>query len=208
MSTSTRRTRAESRVDKFGERQRELARSALATLAERGYANTSLRDIASNSDFTHGVLHYYFADKNELIIFGVREYKAECVTRYDAAIDGSENVDDLAQRFSAAMATSLTDEAPMHRLWYDMRAQSYFDEVFRPAVGEIEQGLEAMIWRMVTRHSEFTGRPPVLSPPVAYAIFDGLFQQALFRWFTGDQGSADALAAQVAAIIVAMTVKP
>lgn len=208
MSTSTPTTRAESRVDKFGRRQQELARSALATLAERGYANTSLRDIASNSDFTHGVLHYYFADKNELIIFGVREYKTECITRYDAAIDGSESVEDLAERFSGDMAKSLTDEAAMHRLWYDMRAQSYFDDVFRPAVGEIEQGLEAMIWRMVTRHSEFTGRQPVLSPPVAYAIFDGLFQQALFRWFTGHQGSADALAAQVADIIVAMTAEP
>jgi hypothetical protein len=93
----------------------------------------------------------------------------------------------------------------MHRLWYDMRAQSYFDEVFRPAVGEIELGLEAMIWRMVKRHAGFTGRPPVLSPSVAYAIFDGLFQQALLRWFGGDESSADALATQVADILAKMT---
>jgi AcrR family transcriptional regulator len=49
-------------VDKFAARRNELAEAALKTLAERGYAQTGLRDIAQNSEFSHGVLHYYFAD--------------------------------------------------------------------------------------------------------------------------------------------------
>lgn len=197
MSTPTRKQRAERRPDKFGERRRQLAKSALATLAERGYANTSLRDIANNSDFTHGVLHYYFADKNELIIFGVREYKAECVTRYDAATEGATSTADLCERFAAAMSATLVEDASFHRLWYDMRAQSYFDAGFRPAVGEIEHGLEAMIWRVVSRYCELDDAVPALTPPVAYAVFDGLFQQALFRLQNGDDTAAESLAAQV-----------
>ena len=62
-STRSRR----SPVDRFDERRNELAESALLTLGELGYARTSLRDIASNSPFSHGVLHYYFADKLELV---------------------------------------------------------------------------------------------------------------------------------------------
>ena len=54
-------------VDKFAERRAQLAAAALQTLAELGYARTSLRDIAQNSDFSHGVLHYYFSDKEDLI---------------------------------------------------------------------------------------------------------------------------------------------
>lgn len=204
MSTPTRKQRAERRPDKFGERRRQLAKSALETLAERGYANTSLRDIANNSDFTHGVLHYYFADKNELIIFGVREYKAECVTRYDAATEGATSTSDLCERFAEAMATTLVDDASFHRLWYDMRAQSYFDAGFRPAVGEIEHGLEAMIWRVVSRYSDLSGAVPTLSPPVAYAIFDGLFQQALFRFQNGDTTAAEFLAEQVNTVMETM----
>src|SRR5580658_1911138 len=50
-------------VDKFGERRAQLADAALQTLAELGYARTSLREIAQNSQFSHGVLHYYFSDK-------------------------------------------------------------------------------------------------------------------------------------------------
>src|SRR6266705_6135641 len=71
------------RVDKFSARRSELAEAALETLAELGYARTSLREIAQKSEFTHGVLHYYFSDKVDLICCCVRHYKAKCVTRYD-----------------------------------------------------------------------------------------------------------------------------
>ena len=129
-------------------------------LRRRGYANTSLRDIANDSDFTHGVLHYYFADKNELMIFVVREYKVECVTRYDTAVEAATSAADLAVRFAAALKDTVIVDASMHRLWYDMRAQSLFDERFRSVVGEIEQGLEDMTWRVVTRYGELAQAAP------------------------------------------------
>ena len=55
-------------VDKYDERRRALAESALKTLGELGYARTSLREIANNSEFSHGVVHYYFADKLGLVV--------------------------------------------------------------------------------------------------------------------------------------------
>ena len=73
-------------VDKFAERRRLLAEAALQTLAERGYARTSLREIAQNTEFSHGTLHYYFRDKVELITYCVRRYKEHCVTRYDEIV--------------------------------------------------------------------------------------------------------------------------
>jgi AcrR family transcriptional regulator len=60
-------------VDKFAQRRAQLAASALQTLSELGYARTSMREIAQNSEFSHGVLHYYFRDKVELITFCVRQ---------------------------------------------------------------------------------------------------------------------------------------
>ena len=70
-------------AEKFNERRAELADAALQTLAELGYARTSVREIAQNSAFTHGVLHYYFNDKVDLILCSVRQYKSRCITRYD-----------------------------------------------------------------------------------------------------------------------------
>src|SRR3984885_4569525 len=110
--------------DKFAERRSELAQAALHTLAELGYARTSLREIAQNSEFSHGVLHYYFSDKLDLILCSVRQYKARCVTRYDRVTIESNSVEELMSGFLASLGETARTEAPMHRLWYDLRAQA------------------------------------------------------------------------------------
>ena len=180
---------ARRQVDKFAERRAQLAAAALQTLAELGYARTSLRDIAHNSEFSHGVLHYYFSDKFELITYCVRQYKAECVTRYDSIVATAGSAAELRLGFGAAMAATLREEATLHRLWYDLRNQSMFDEAFRADVHEIDQSLERMIWRIVTKFADLSGTPLAVTSPVAYAMFDGLFQHALINHLAG---SADA----------------
>jgi AcrR family transcriptional regulator len=184
-------------VDKFAERRAQLASSALQTLSELGYARTSLREIAQNSEFSHGVLHYYFRDKVELITYCVRQYKAECVTRYDQILVTATTAEELRRGFGTAMAGTLRDDATMHRLWYDLRNQGLFEESFRADVLEIDQSLERMIWRIVSQYAELAGSPPTVSPAVAYAIFDGLFQQALLRHLTGGESAADDLCTNV-----------
>src|SRR3954464_1612813 len=122
------------REEKHDERRTQLAVSALATLGELGYARTSLREIAQNSEFSHGVVHYYFADKFELITHCVRYYKAQCVTRYDGLVAESRTHEELLARFGDKLVETMTTEAPMHRLWYDLRAQSMFEDQLRADV--------------------------------------------------------------------------
>ena len=183
-------TIARRQVDKFAERRDQLAAAALRTLAEQGYANTSLRDIAQRSEFSHGVLHYYFADKFELITYCVRQYKAECVTRYDSIVATAATAEQLRSGFGAAMAGTLVEDATLHRLWYDLRNQSLFDEKFRADVTEIDQSLQRMIWRIVAQFAELSEVPPAVTPDLAYALMDGLFQHALLRHLGGDASAA------------------
>jgi AcrR family transcriptional regulator len=188
-------------VDKFAERRAQLADAALQTLAELGYARTSLREIAQNSQFSHGVLHYYFSDKEELLIHCVRQYEAACVTRYDEIVAGASSADELKRDFSNAMAQTLRTDAPMHRLWYDLRNQSLFEESFRADVLDIDQRREEMIWHVVGRYAELAGRTATVSPGVAYGILDGLFQQALLHQLAGRENAASDLQANVTRIL-------
>ncbi|MDN5855256.1 MAG: TetR/AcrR family transcriptional regulator [Actinomycetia bacterium] len=181
-------------TDKFGARRDQLAASALVTLAERGYANTGLRDIAENSDFSHGVLHYYFRDKFDLIQHCVRQYKTDCATNYDEIVATAETADDLARRFCEAMAETLRDEASMHRLWYDLRNQSMFDAELTPVIQEIDGLLEQMIWQVVTRFAELAGSEVTVRPSLAYATYDGMFEQSLVAFLSGDLAALDAVA--------------
>lgn len=182
-------------VDKFAERRAQLAESALKTLAELGYARTSLREIAQNSEFSHGVLHYYFRDKVDLITYCVREYKARCVTRYDQIVATANTADELRAGFAAGLAQTLVDDASMHRLWYDLRSQSLFEDSFRNDVAEIDGSLQRMIWRIVQHYTQLREVAPAVDSAMAYAMFDGLFQQALLRHLSGDSMAAEALRA-------------
>ena len=194
MATATARRNP---VDKHDERRRALADSALRTLGELGYARASLREIANNSEFTHGVVHYYFADKLELIVYCVRQYKATCVQRYDGVVADSTTPAELLDAFAAKLRETIVEEAPMHRLWYDLRAQSMFEESLREAVLQIDKTLEEMIWRVVSRYAELAGEELTVTPKAAYGALDGLFQQALLGYLWGDGGSLDELADQV-----------
>jgi TetR/AcrR family transcriptional repressor of bet genes len=198
MATATeRRTPA----DKHDERRRALAESALRTLGDLGYARASLREIANNSEFSHGVVHYYFEDKLDLIVYCVRYYKATCVRRYDGVVADSTTPDELVESFAAKLVETLVDEAPMHRLWYDLRAQSMFETSLREAVLGIDQTLEEMVWRVVSRYAELAGAEPAMTSHVTYGLLDGLFQQALLGHLCGREGVLDELTAQVRSLL-------
>lgn len=182
-----------SRGQKSAQRRDELVDSALVTLGELGVARTSLREIAANSTFSHGVVHYYFNDKAELIIASVRRYKATCVTRYDDVIATSTTPDELVTGFAAKLVETIVDDAAMHRLWYDLRTQSMFDETLRRDVLEIDATLEHMIQRVLTRYSELSGLTLTTPVGTAYAMFDGIFERALLRHIAGTEGVLDDL---------------
>ncbi|WP_433733489.1 TetR/AcrR family transcriptional regulator [Nocardia sp. CA-129566] len=198
----TRRDRiARRQVDKFGERRAQLAAAALHTLAELGYARTSLREIAQKSEFTHGVLHYYFNDKVELITQAVRQYEQVCVTRYDDIVATATAAEQLRDDFGMAMATTLDADAPLHRLWYDLRNQSLYEESFRDDVLEIDGHREQMIGNVVDCYADLSGRPLLIPSTTAYAIFDGLFQQALLHKLAGRADAADNLRTEAARLL-------
>lgn len=192
------------RVDKVEKRRLELAESALRTLGDLGYARTGLREIAANSPFSHGVVHYYFDDKIELITFCVRHYKTICSQRYDDAVDAAGTVGELADEVATIMGRTLLEDAPLHRLWYDLRAQSMFEPALRDDVRDIDLLLQAMVQRIVARAAELAGGEVLVDDVTAYAAVDGLFEQALVAAARGEEQAREAsvaLAGRVRALL-------
>lgn len=188
------------RVDKFVERRRALAWDALNTLGEIGYARTSLREIALSSGSSHGVLHYYFKDKADLITCCVRLYKEHCIAHYDEVTTRATAagvIDGFVERLSA----SIVEDAALHRLWYDMRAQSLFEPAFRADVAEIDAKLQMMIWRIVSRSAELRGKPLALDPALLYALVDGIFARCLIDHTSGNEAAITTMQAQIRELI-------
>lgn len=182
------------RVDKVEQRRLELAESALRTLGDLGYARTGLREIAANSPFSHGVVHYYFHDKIELITFCVRHYKTICSRRYDDAVASATTSTGLVDEVVAIMSRTLLEDAALHRLWYDLRTQSMFEPALRDDVRDIDQLLQAMVGRIVSRAAELGAGEPLVDEATAYAAVDGLFEQALVAAAEGEDAARQAAA--------------
>lgn len=200
------RARIEERArNKFESKRTELAQATLHTLAELGYARTSLREIAQNSEYSHGVLHYYFTDKLDLITHAVRQYEAICVSRYDEVVVGAIDADQLLADFSDTYFGTLVADARIHRLWYDLRNQSLFDETFRGDVLEIEERREDMIWRVVSRYCELRDTAPTVDRASAYVLLDGIFQRALLHQFAGNDDEVAHAREQLANAFVVMS---
>ena len=93
--------------------------------------------------------------------------------------------DQLRDEFADTFFAGMHSEAAIHRLWYDLRNQSMFDDSFRADVIEIERRREEMIWRVVERFCELSGTQPAVTPAVAYIALDGIFQRGLLSEIDG-----------------------
>ena len=189
--------RAKRNARKRTEKKAMIAESALHTLQELGYANTSLRDIAAQTNLSLGMLHYYFEDKAELITFCVTVYKKEFTTLLTRALEGVEGRDEVIERFSDALADSIFTDGATHRLWYDIRTQALFDPAFRSAVSGIEQTLVDVVeqaWVLAGRSAEEYS-------PLHYAVVDGVFRYLMQRQMLGDKLEQPALAEAIRQVL-------
>ncbi|MCF8569355.1 TetR/AcrR family transcriptional regulator [Gordonia sp. HY002] len=192
------------RVSKLAAKRDELARAAFKTLSELGYAGTSLREIAANSEYSHGVLHYYFSDKLDLISHCVSLYKSECVAAYDDILDDVDDAQALRERFVQRLVATMAGDLPTHKLWYDLRIQALFEPSLLDGVREIDAELEAMIWRVVSRYAELASSAPLLGSAGVYAALDGPFERAVRRSAVGEHGAEVELAAQLDGLLTAL----
>jgi hypothetical protein len=71
-------------------------------------------------------------------------------------------------------------------------------------VTDIDHSLEEMIWRIVSRYAELSESPVAVSRAMAYALMDGLFQQALLAQLGGDSSADDLLEKHIIQVLPAL----
>lgn len=183
--------RKANKVRKRESRKREIAQSAIDALKLYGYARTTLRDIAAQSDMSLGSLHYYFEDKDELLIHCVRQYKIEFVKTVGASVAGISMPRDIKTAFCKALAETIVAEAELHRMWYDIRNQAMFDQAFVPVIGDIENQLIEMMSPLAAKRSD---------KELLYVRFDGAFRYLLQFQLTGNPRSLEEMTSVFEAI--------
>ena len=128
-------------------------------------------------------------------------YKSECARRYDDIVESATSGAELGARFGDEMAATLRDEASLHRLWYDLRNQALFERRVPRHDRRHRRLLEDMVWAVVNRYAELEGRDPSVTSGMAYALFDGMFQNSLIRFMRGDPSAVEDVRAGAPALL-------
>jgi AcrR family transcriptional regulator len=171
---------------KSADKKYELAMHAISSLAELGFARINLRDIAVRSGVSLGVIHYYFENKTELLIYCVTVYKEEFIAGLKDLIARAEHSGRLLSGIADFLADTIDKQAHIHRLWYDVRAQAQFDDAFQPVVEEFEVLLTNIFEVLVAKLRELDVDCSAAEPLKLYLALDGWFRYCLQRKLMGD----------------------
>ena len=130
------------------DRRLEILRGAAAAFRDRGYAATSVRDIARRIGMTPGNLYYYFRNKQEILYF-CQEASLEVLLREARRIAASaagpeEKVRALVRAQVLCMLDELHGSAghiefhaiPRHRLKRVIARRDAYERLVRAAVAE------------------------------------------------------------------------
>jgi AcrR family transcriptional regulator len=90
-----------------------LEKAAMALFQERGYARTTVEDIAERAGLTERTFFRYFADKREVLFSGSKELEKGIVDRIESAPQDASPLDAVAAAFEGAGA-DLQDRRDLH----------------------------------------------------------------------------------------------
>ncbi|WP_017616264.1 TetR/AcrR family transcriptional regulator [Nocardiopsis salina] len=106
----------------------ELLEAATSVIAEKGYANASLRKVAQSAGYTTGAVTYYFANKQELVT-ALAEYRFDT---FEAMLEDVREQTDIRALFEQWLSRTTGD----HELWPVM-SQLLAQARYEPALATI-----------------------------------------------------------------------
>ncbi len=133
-----------------GDREEKVNRILKATLdilSKKGYENATINDIADTAKLSRGLLHYYFADKEDLVARAMSFGFGAMWDSSIGAIQGSSSAETLADNMIKVLKKNIRENpdfsALLFEMWVSGRRSAKIKKVF-------DDGLNESIERLVT----------------------------------------------------------
>jgi AcrR family transcriptional regulator len=174
---------------KVGYKKSEASRqhvldAAVKTLAKRGFANTSVSDIADTAGMSKGVVHYHFASKEDLVIRVLGQCHDVLSSRIRKAWSEPGTPTERIRRALREMWATRTDGSPEMTVLADMMALGVHDPKIKKALANRFQASRAeLVGELVTSFEKLGLRPKLpaeVIPRIVMATLDGLGLHQIF----------------------------
>lgn len=150
--------------------------TAYECLSTRGYANVSMRDIASESGVALSQLTYYYKNKErlfiEVIVMMMHQYLHEIENNLESAADSKEKIISLVDFFK----NLIRDKPKLLKLFIDFTAQALWVPSFREQVDSLFDKLSEIIESSIVTDSKIDKyAPEYSSKSIAKLILGALY---------------------------------
>lgn len=160
-------------MNKEDKRQR-IINAAYKVFARKGYINASIKDIAKEADITPGLVHYYFKNKEELLL----SVQNQVQERYHNKYKGKD------EKLLSPMETlqEIKSRAESDPEWYSLRYEIYSlglknEDLQKEAASILRNGRESLSKPLQNIIGEDKDTEEMAS--ILLACFDGLALQKI-----------------------------
>jgi len=121
-------------------RKRQITTAAYEIIAEKGYYNFTMMDIAKRAGVSSGLIHHYFKDKENMLVTLLREMQQSVRINTEKAIaDVSDPKEKLEVFMDSAFALVETQREYIH-VTYDFLTQIKFNERMQRIMSKLYRG--------------------------------------------------------------------
>jgi AcrR family transcriptional regulator len=178
------RVRARGSYKKSAASRKQVLEAAVRALARRGYARTSVSDIAHTAGMSKGAVHYHFDSKDDLIAKVLEHCAAVTRERLRQAWEAPGEPAEKIRRAIREMRSIRTEGTPEARVLADLAAQGLYDARIRSLLSKMFETNRKEVVAYLTKSLEElklrTKVPPHLIPRLLIGALDGLAMHNFF----------------------------
>ena len=189
---------ARMRAADYGEKQQLIRDKAAALFAERGFAATSIADIAAACGTAKSLVYHYFGAKDEILYDLLRDHMARLVAGAEAALATAADARERLREFVRAEIALYAGARDRHRLL--LNALGDLPPARRDEIKALERKLVALVRDLCIALNPALARDSALATATAMSVF-GLINWT-HTWYRADGPITPAAYAELAATML------
>jgi AcrR family transcriptional regulator len=186
------------RAADYGEKQQLIRDKAAALFAERGFAATSIADIAAACGTAKSLVYHYFGAKDDILYDLLRDHVARLVAGAEAALAGTADPRERLRALVRAEIALYAGARDRHRLL--LNALGDLPPERREEIKALERKLVALVRALCVALNPALARDPALATAAAMSVF-GLINWT-HTWYRPDGPITPAAYAELAATML------
>lgn len=125
--------------------------AAIDALAEYGYATCSMQRIADHAEVDKRMLHYYFGDRNSLIVQVAERVGDRLLAGFESAVEGLSSPPEIVAASFESLWENVVSEPRLHAVHLCLVSAAVTDDSLRLQVARIRDRYSELILELAAR---------------------------------------------------------